>query len=214
MSYVAFKKWENMIPKEGDPAKKFYDFLMANEHTRYADESDEEYERRQETSNDLESDSDYVAAPRFLTRAATLVKRDDPYYVQMCIDLGNYGIVTSWADDLLTPAEKQDLTSGSDPSTYGVTYDNGKFIKEFFEGMKQSTCHIMFVYGMQDPWTGGQIPDMYLGTNSRKLFIQSSEESERSSAGLHNDDIDQWNASERAELFKWLNQRGFLTNPE
>lgn len=30
--------------------------------------------------------------------------------------------------------------------------------------------------------------------------------------GLHNDYIDQWNFSERAELFKWLNQLGFLAN--
>ena len=212
MSYVTFKKWENMIPQEGDSAQKFYNFLMADEHTKYADESDEEYERRQDTSNDLESDDDDVAEPRFLTRAVGPVKRDDPYYVQMCIDLGNYGIVTAWADDLLTPAEKQEITSGSNPSAYGVTYDNGKYIKELLEGMKQSNCHIMFVYGMQDPWTGGQIPDMYMGVNCRKLFIQSSDESERSSAGLHNDDIDQWNTSERTELFQWLAQLGFLAN--
>jgi hypothetical protein len=34
----------------------------------------------------------------------------------------------------------------------------------------------------------------------------------RSTAGLHNDDIDQWNTSERAELFNWLAQLGFLAN--
>lgn len=67
-------------------------------------------------------------------------------------------------------------------------------------------------HGMQDPWTGGQIPTDKMGVNCRKLFIQSSDESERSSAGLHNDDIDQWNQSERTELFKWLNQLGFLAN--
>lgn len=53
-----------------------------------------------------------------------------------------------------------------------MKYDGGQFIKDFFEGMKQSTCHMMFVYGMQDPWTGGQIPDDKMGENSRKLFIQ------------------------------------------
>ena len=211
MSYVPYIKWENMIPKEGDPAQKFYDFLMADEDTKYPEESDNEYNRRQETSNDLEPESNDWTAPHALRRA-TSVERHDPYHVQVCIELGNYGIVTAWADDLLTPAEKKDLTSGFNPSTYGVTYDNGKFIKEFFNGMKQSNCHIMFVYGMQDPWTGGQIPDMYMGTNCRKLFIQSSTESERSDAGLHNDYIDQWNQSERSELFKWLNQLGFLTN--
>ena len=211
MSYVAFKNWEDMIPKEGDTAQKFYDFIMANEDTRYPEETDEEYERRQQTSNDLEPDSTYNAAPRYLTRGVAPVKRDNPYYVQVCIDLGDYIHVLDWVSDLLTNAEKKYLTRSTGPSYYGVKYDNGKFIKAFLKGMKQSDCHMMFVYGMQDPWTGGQIPDSYLGVNSNKLFIQHPT-GYRNTAGLHNDDIDQWNASERSELFKWLTQLGFLAN--
>ena len=208
MSYVAFKSWENMIPQEGDSAQVFYDFIMADENTRYPEESDEEYERRQETSDDLEPDSAYSAAPRLLTRAVASVKRDDPYYVQVCIDLGNYRHILDWVYDLLTNDEKKYLTKYTDPAYYGVKYDNGKFITEFFNGMKQSNCNMMFVYGMQDPWTGGQIPDMYMGANSSKLFIQHPTD-KNSTAGLHNDHIDQWNASERNELFKWLNSLGF-----
>ena len=208
MAYVAYNRWEDMIPQEGDPAQKFYDFIMADEDTRYPEESDEEYERRQETSDDLESDSTYSAASRSLTRAVTSIQRHGPYYVQICIDLGGYGHILTWIDDLLTNAEKKYITRYTKPSYYGVKYDNGKFIKEFFNGMKQSNCHMMFVYGMQDPWTGGQIPDMYLGANSRKLFIQHPI-GKNSTAGLHNDNIDQWNASERNELFKWLSSLGF-----
>ena len=211
MSYVAFKDWENMIPKEGDAAQKFYDFIMADENTRYPEETDEEYERRQETSNDLESDSTYGAEPRALTRAVVPVTRHNPYHVQICIDLGNFVHVLSWVSDLLTDAEKKDITRTMKPSDYGVTYDNGKFIKDFFEGMKQSDCHMMFVYGMQDPWTGGQIPDDKMGVNSKKLFIQHPTD-HHNTAGLHNDDIDQWNASERTELFNWLAQLGFFVN--
>ena len=33
MSYVPFKTWEDMIPKEGDAAQKFYNFIMADENT-------------------------------------------------------------------------------------------------------------------------------------------------------------------------------------
>ena len=58
---------------------------------------------------------------------------------------------------------------------------------------------------------GGQILDDKLGVNSKKLFIQHPTGT-RSTAGLHNDDIDQWNTSERAELFNWLIQLGFLAN--
>ena len=211
MSYVPFKDWEDMIPKEGDAAQKFYDFIMANDKTRYPEETDEEYERRQETSNDLEPDNTYSAASHFLTRAVEPFKRHDPYYVQICIDLGNYIHVVNWVSDLLTDAEKKYVVNVMNPSDYGVKYDNGAFITAFFNGMKQSDCHMMFVYGMQDPWTGGQIPDMYMGANSKKLFIQHPTD-HRNTAGLHNDDIDQWNTSERAELFNWLAQLGFLAN--
>ena len=211
MSYVAFKDWENMIPKEGDAAQKFYDFIMADENTRYPEETDEEYERRQETINDLEPDSTYSAASRYLTRAVEPVKRYDPYHVQICIDLGNYIHVLDWVSDLLTDTEKKNIATTMDPSYYGVKYDNGAFITAFLNGMKQSDCHMMFVYGMQDPWTGGQIPDDKMGVNSKKLFIQHPTD-HHNTAGLHNDDIDQWNASERTELFNWLAQLGFFVN--
>ena len=59
---------------------------------------------------------------------------------------------------------------------------------------------------MQDPWTGGQIPDDKLGVKSRKLFIQQPYS--YSEAGLHNDAIDQWNQSEKSELSKWLDNLG------
>ena len=211
MSYVAFKNWVDMIPKEGDTAQKFYDFIMADENTRYPEETDQEYERRQESTDDMGSDSIFSEAPRYLTRAGASVKRLNPYHVQICIDLGNYIHVLDWVSDLLTDTEKKNIATTMDPSYYGVKYDNGAFITAFFNGMKQSDCHMMFVYGIQDPWTGGQIPDMYMGANSKKLYIQHPTD-RRSTAGLHNDDIDQWNTSERAELFNWLAQLGFLAN--
>jgi len=123
-----------------------------------------------------------------------------PPYVQLCKELGNYGYDLSWIEHLLTPEEIYFITLPMNPATYGVTYDNGKYVKEFLEGMKQSTCNMMFVYGMQDPWTGGQIPDDKMGVNSRKLFIRN---------GTHNDFIDMWNQSEKTELFKWLDSLGF-----
>ena len=212
MSYVPYKKWESMIPAEGDSAQKYYDFMMADNRTRYADETDDEYNRRQDTSDDLEPASDNISEPRFLTRGQATVERHNPYFVQVSIELGGYGYVTNWVSDLLSATEKEFLASrGTSPSTYGVVYDNGRFIQEFFEGMKQSNCHMMFVYGMQDPWTGGQIPDEKMGANSHKLFIQHPV-NRSTSAGLHNDDIDQWNTSERTELFHWLAQLGFLVN--
>ena len=117
----------------------------------------------------------------------------------MCMGSENV-IIFSGPSSMLTPEEKMSFYRPMIPEGYGVTYDNGEYVKEFLEGMKQSTCHMMFVYGMQDPWTGGQIPDDMLGVNSRKLFIRN---------GTHNDYIDMWNQSEKAELFKWLDNLGF-----
>lgn len=188
MSYVPYKKWEYMIPKAGDPAINFYDFIMADADTKYKE-------------NNLSG--------LYSSRRAQAVTRHDPYDVQACIDLGSYSFVLDWVEDLLSDAEKKYLLKGYNQATYGVTYDKGKFVSEFLEGMKQSTCHMMFVYGMQDPWTGGQIPDDKMGKNSRKLIIQRPYD--ESEAGLHNDAISTWSQSERNELFTWLNQLGFAT---
>ena len=65
---------------------------------------------------------------------------------------------------------------------------------------EQSDCHMMFVYGMQDPWTGNRIPDDKLGKNCQILYIEN---------GRHNDAIDTWNFSERNQLFQWLASLGF-----
>lgn len=200
LSYVEYAKWEPLIPQAGDPADKFYAFIMADEKTRYATDKQNEYARRLETVGDLEPADVYPLATWTLRRTAA-VKRYDAYYVQTCIDLGNYVHDVSWVDDLLTEAVKAKLTTPYYmPSDVDVSYDGGQFVRDFFEGMKQSSCPIMFVYGLQDPWTGGQIPDDKLGPNSQKLFIPD---------GMHNDYIDRWNDAERNQLFHWLKELGF-----
>ena len=202
MSYVNYAKWEYLVPKAGDSFEKFINFIVADYNTKYDSEKEEEYKRRKETVEDLEPGSTQPFSPLAFTRAAS-VSRYDAYGVQVCIDLGGAGNDLSWVDDLLTPEEKQYLTRTNTPDVFGVTYDGGQFVREFFEGMKQSDCPMMFVYGLQDPWTGGQIPDEYLGPNSQKLFIHN---------GTHNDYIDKWNASERNQLFQWLNGLEIMDN--
>ena len=199
MSYVSYGKWEYMVPKAGDNLTKFINFILSNRYSEYSSEMEKDYKRRKEEVYSLESGSTATPSLSALTRAAT-VARYDVYDVQTCIELGTTANDLSWVDDLLTEEEKQYLTKPHNPAAYGVTYDGGKFIREFLAGMKQSDCPMMFVYGLQDPWTGGQIPDENLGRNSQKLFIQY---------GTHNDYIDKWNASERSQLFQWLNGLGF-----
>ncbi|MBQ2675389.1 MAG: hypothetical protein IJG07_12045 [Prevotella sp.] len=92
------------------------------------------------------------------------------------------------------------ITSKNSPASFGFNYDNGSYIRKVLDGIKQSSCNMMFVYGMQDPWTGNRIPDDKLGKNCQILYIEN---------GTHNDAIDTWNASERNQLFQWLKGLGF-----
>ena len=213
MSYVAFSGWEPMIPKKGDSAEKYFDFIISDQKwKKFPGETDTQYNRRKYYVDDVESENGKRSAPYALRRTKP-VDRFLPYNVQTCIDLGDFAYLVDWVKDLLTDEETKHITGRVTPATYGVTYDDGKFIKEFLEGMKTSDCNMMFVYGLQDPWTGAQIPDENLGKNSRKLMVSSKLDKPDEAgfeAGLHNDDIDKWAPSDRNELFKWLNKIGFL----
>lgn len=202
MSYVHYSLWEPLVPKEGDGADKFLTFVLSNDRTRYAGDTDIDYQRRLDYVDDLEPDSTiFNNTPRGMTRASGVEKaRLDPFQAHTCIELGAVSFTLGWVDDLLTDMEKSYLTSKKSPASLGFNYDNGSYIRKVLDGIKQSSCNMMFVYGMQDPWTGNRIPDDKLGKNCQILYIEN---------GTHNDAIDTWNASERNQLFQWLKGLGF-----
>ena len=202
MSYVHYSLWEPLVPKEGDGADKFLTFILSNDRTRYAGDTDIDYQRRLDYVDDLEPDSTiFNNTPRGMTRASGVEKaRLDPFQAHTCIELGAVSVTLGWVDDLLTDMEKSYLTSKKSPASLGFNYDNGSYIRKVLDGIKQSSCNMMFVYGMQDPWTGNRIPDDKLGKNCQILYIEN---------GTHNDAIDTWNASERNQLFQWLKGLGF-----
>ncbi len=204
MSYVHYTQWMLLLPKEGDGAEKYYNFIMADAQTDYPGETQEEYDQRQDNYDDLYNDGIlemmddlYNLVPR--TRAAA-TSRFDPYMVQVSIELGYPSVDYSWIKDLLTDAELKELVNKVEPSAYGVTYDGGAFMKQFLAGMKQSNSNVLFVYGMQDPWTGSRIPDDCLGKNSKIMYIAN---------GTHNDYIWNWTESEQTEIKQWLKKVGF-----
>lgn len=202
MSYVHYSLWEPLVPKEGDGADKFLTFILSNDRTRYAGDTDIDYQRRLDYVDDLEPDSTiFNNTPRGLNRASGVEKvRLDPFQAHTCIELGAVSVTLGWVDDLLTDNEKSYLTSKKSPASLGFNYDNGSYIRKVLDGIKLSSCNMMFVYGMQDPWTGNRIPDDKLGKNCQILYIEN---------GTHNDAIDTWNASERNQLFQWLKGLGF-----
>ncbi len=202
MSYVHYSLWESLVPKEGDSADKFLIFILSNDRTRYKGEYDIDYQRRQDYVDDLEPVTDiFNDTTEGLNRASGITNsRMDPFQAHTFIELGSVAVTLGWVDDLLSEKEKTRLTSSASPESEGFTYDNGKYIRKVLDGIKQSSCNMMFVYGMQDPWTGNRIPDDKLGKNCQILYIEN---------GIHNDAIDTWNASERNQLFQWLAGLGF-----
>ena len=202
MSYVHYSLWEPLIPKEGDSAEKFLTYILADARTTYEGENDIDYQRRLDYVNDLEpSQSGDDMLTRGMTRAADEeVQRWDVFTAHSFIELGQIINTTGWVDDLLTKAEKENISSVNDPADWDFNYDNRAYMRQVLNGINQSSCHMMFVYGMQDPWTGNRIPDDKLGKNCQILYIEN---------GRHNDAIDTWNASERNQLFQWLKELGF-----
>ena len=202
MSYVPYRLWDAMVPKEGDSAEKFLTFIMTDRSTRYEGETDIEYQRRQNDASGLESSvASYLYRTRAMRRAATEGSvRLNPYVAHTCVELGAVINTIGWVDDLLTETEKTELTATIDPAEYGFNYDNGAYMRKVFDNISQSSSNIMFVYGKQDPWTGNRIPDNKLGKNCQILYI---------AYGTHNDAIDTWSDAERTQLFQWLKSLGF-----
>jgi hypothetical protein len=209
MSYVAPKKWEGLIPSATDGAEAYLTYIMADENTRYGDESNQEYNMRNDYADDFyDSEFDIFdfldglsPSPR---RAQNFVVRNDPYEMQCMIDLGNIGWNVEWVKDIITNAERDALIPVRKPYEYGLTYDNGKFINAFLNGMKTSNCHMLFVYGKQDPWTGAAIAKEgergNLGPNSTAIYIED---------GIHNDFYEYWTPAEQATYKQWLKEQGF-----
>ena len=206
MSYVSYDTWMPLIPKKDETnAQIWLDFILANQDSAYDDEKEWEYLRRKKDAGDESNyyvgDFTYETAEAPLMRAASLPERNDPYDMQCLIDLGETNTVFDWVKDILTAKEKEYIDPTRKPSDFGVTYDGGAFCKSFLAGMKTSKCHMLFVYGVQDPWTGARIPDENLGENSKILMISN---------GTHNDYFDYWNKSELSTLTHWLDGLGFM----
>ena len=207
MSYIGYESWKPLIPKKDETNVQIWlDFITANEDSHYWNEEEWEYWRRKKDAADEYNYADttsinYGKAGVRMARATNIPERKNPYEVQCFIDLGEPSTVFDWVKDILTAEEKEHIDPTKKPADFGVTYDGGAFIKSFLAGMKTSKCHMLFVYGIQDPWTGGRIPDENLGVNSKILMIKD---------GTHNDYFDYWNKSELSTLTHWLHELGFL----
>ena len=195
-AYVHVNLWRSWIPTETSSAEEFYKFFMADKSTKYKNETKQEIAARQALAKhelNVQTGFDFLGR-----RAAAPAKRLDPYVAQTCVDLGNFSWDYAWFEDLLTPQQLKELNAYElNPKTFGVTYDNGKFINEFLEAMKTTPCKMLFVYGGSDPWTGGAIADDIVNANPNisKMIVQY---------GIHNDTTSYWTEANKKQLSDFL----------
>jgi pimeloyl-ACP methyl ester carboxylesterase len=111
-------------------------------------------------------------------RADRAIDSGMPYGPQSVRELGCAGIDYSWVPGpFITPAladEVQDKASGRARSYdyYEGQWDGGKLMTAFRKWVyTESTQKILFVYGSNDPWTGGAIDFAAAETNPHIVLV-------------------------------------------
>ena len=152
-SYGDFDTWTELIPKDGDKPEVYAEFFMLD------DDSDE--------VNRLTADA-----------RGPLRVRKDPYEMQIPIDIGNMGLDYSWFLDgkLLSDSDKKYLKDDMEDAKNSKTLD---LPVKLLKNLETTTKKLIFVYGEDDPWTGGAIPDP-TNPNVKKYIVPH---------GSHTDDF-------------------------
>ena len=108
-----------------------------------------------------------------------------PYYVQAMFELGNYGLTYDFLNG--TPGfSLESLRDFEDQEhleyyykMYNGLFSNAMTLDFINNFLPNTTKKMIFIYGSQDPWTGGAIPDP-TNPNVKKIIIPG---------GAHNDFI-------------------------
>lgn len=108
--------------------------------------------------------------------------RRDPYNVQVWVDQGGSAYDYSWIlnGTLLTEKEKAYFEKVMKDCATSQPIELGPKLIKWLE---TTSCPMFFVYGENDPWTGGAIPDEIPAKNPMvKKYVVTK--------GTHNDDLD------------------------
>ena len=154
MSYGDFNTWTKLIPRENDKPEYYAYFFM------------------------LDDDSDDIY-PKEAKARGPLRKRRDPYDIQISIDLGNRGFDYTWILDgkLLSDSDKKYFKNEMEKSINSKTID---LQVNILINLETTEKKLIFVYGEDDPWTGGAIPDP-TNPNVKKYIVPH---------GTHTDNFD------------------------
>ena len=167
-SYGDIEAWSKFIPKEGDDPATYALFF-------YLDEDDKRVYKS-------------VSGTR-----GPLRKRDNPFEMQISVDMGNIGYNYSWVKEgtLLTDSDKKYFDDKEKSNKASKKTELSYLVKDF---LKTTDCKMFFVYGENDPWTGAAIDDP-TNENVKKLVIKN---------GTHNDAIHTYTDDERKQLMDFV----------
>ena len=154
MSYGDFDTWSKLIPRENDKPEYYAYFFM------------------------LDDDSDDIY-PKKAKARGPLRKRRDPFDIQISIDQGNRGFDYTWILDgkLLSDSDKKYFKDEMEKSIKSKMLD---LQVNILNNLEDTEKKLIFVYGEDDPWTGGAIPDP-TNPNVKKYIVPH---------GTHTDDFD------------------------
>ncbi len=153
MSYGDFNTWTKLIPRENDKPETYAYFFM------------------------LDDDSEAIYRKTVNARGP-LRLRKDPFDVQIDIDQGNMCLDYSWIlnGKLLSESDKKYFKDAMEDGKKSKTID---LQVKLLKNLETTTKKLIFVYGEDDPWTGGAIPDP-TNPNVKKYIVPH---------GSHNDDF-------------------------
>ena len=155
-SYGDFATWTKLIPTEKSTPEEYAKFFMLTEKDK-----------------SIRPKKNKARGPQAL--------RDDPFYKQGPIDQGQMGYDFSWYLDgkLLSETDKEYFIKLMKQSKESKPIELQKKLLKNLETTKKK---LIFVYGEDDPWTGGAIPDP-TNPNVKKYIIPH---------GYHSDDFDEY----------------------
>ena len=183
-SYNKTSQWDALIPRPEYSAEVYYRFALLGKQD-YAIKLNELRQLvglENMAIDSFEDDSEYMmmdedepfdaqqagrrVAPQYLN-TDKLVR--EIYFVHAAKELGYFGYDFSVLPEnhLLSENSVSWLkTYGSidkHTSKYGVTFDDGKLMKDFLEFIRNNRynnkCKMLFIYADNDPWSGAAIPD-------------------------------------------------------
>lgn len=184
-SYFNVDLWKDVIPlydnyeqdEEGQSlyAQSFYIFATM-EYSNFA--SNIQYLRE---INGLSVDSRSLNSYMHIEPPAEVV--DIAYFIQATKELGYYLLDWNFLKEkgLMTDAEidyfNNSLNIVNLTEDYHIEYDNGALMNGFFNFLAGNSsndkCRMVFVYGENDPWTGGAIADNLADdTYVKKIIIK------------------------------------------